>query len=143
MPTTSQSAIGRCLVREAEDARVSCEGNQMMWKYQDCACIAGKFVEARITTGWDVSANTLMSRISEACPDPPKVAKHEKGRCLEVMRYSGQYDSGDLETFCSCVGNAVADTYAAAPTSELQRLVHYHSDAQMTCGRAELDKRRK
>lgn len=139
LPPDKQNEV----LREAGDAKPSCEDNRVMRQYQDCACIAEKFVEARIAAGSDMSANTLMSRISEACPNPPSIAKHEKGRCLEVMRYSARYDSGDLEKFYSCVGDTVADTYAAAPTSELQRLVHYHSEAQMACGRAELDKRRK
>lgn len=139
LPPDKQNAV----LREAGDAKASCEDNRVMRQYQDCNCIAEKFVEARIAAGSDMSANTLLSRISEAYPNPPTIVKHQKSRCLELMRYTAEYDSGDLEKFCSCVGDTVAKIYTAKPTSNSYALIEYYSNAQMACGRAELDKRRK
>jgi hypothetical protein len=107
------------LMDEMETVRTECQQNSVISVYQDCDCRAVKFLDARLAAGPEPSTNQLAYQVSMECPNKPAIAGHEYKSCLQNFKHLINDSPQDLEKFCKCTANSVAQEYALAPADSL------------------------
>lgn len=121
------------LMQEAEMAQGMCAQNSLFAAYQDCECIKYKFLNARLATGMEESISSLVEEVGRECPNKPAIAGLQYGQCMERMPFATTAPKEQVEEFCACVGNKVAEAYARAPANSIRYQIQLVSRAQMEC----------
>lgn len=122
------------LLAEANQAQKNCAGHGLFSTYQDCECIKYRILNARLARGPDVSTSRLMNEVATECTNKPAIAGYQYQQCMERTSFgeSGA-PAAQVEKFCQCVANNVADSYARAPANSIRYQTRLVVNAQIAC----------
>lgn len=122
------------LLQETDYARDLCNANSIFATYQDCDCIAVKFLDNRLSRGPGKHTYTILNEVATECVNQPAIAGHEYKTCLGRMKtYDPKY-AVRIEEMCACTGKEVAKAYAYSPGNSLRYQLQLTVAAQKKCG---------
>lgn len=116
---TLSPAMQEELLAEVDTARALCMQHPIFSIYQDCECIGVKFLDARLVIGPEQSLNNVLNIVSRQCTNTPAIAGYQHKLCMERMGVYVFLKPEDMEEFCACIGNQVAEGYARAPANSI------------------------
>lgn len=117
----------------AEMARVEsdCSQNFFYSSFHDCRCIAVKFVDERMKRGPDVAHTTILTAVTNECPNIPGAAGYIYASCSQYMDWTNPVE----DSYCRCTANRVAEKYGKAPRMNTRYIQRLRRDAMVECGR--------
>lgn len=118
------------LLDEAEKYYNTCTQSGNFSNYHDCRCLAVKYLDKRLELGPEVDEYTLTSKIQSECPNKPGIAGFSYQKCKQLFIYSRV---ANLEEFCVCFANKVADLYAQNPYPHLNYQSEVDLQAMQAC----------
>lgn len=122
------------LLKETDYARSLCNANTIFATYQDCDCIAVKFLDNRLSRGPGKHTYTILNEVATECVNQPAIAGNEYKTCLERMStYDPKY-AVRIDEMCACTGKEVAKNYADSPGNSLRYQSRLTVAAQKKCG---------
>jgi len=126
------------ILAEVDEAKSLCRDHRIFSAYQDCECIGGKFRDARLSVGPDVSLNNILDEVGTECPNPPAIAKYEYERCVPRTQKNFPFaEESAIDTYCQCVGNDVAKKYEQKPVNSIRYQTQLLVSAQVGCDSAQ------
>ena len=126
------------LLKETDYARALCNANTIFATYQDCDCIAVKFLDNRLSQGPGKHTYTVLNQVSEECVNQPAIAGYHYKTCLQRMdTYDPKY-AVRIDEMCACTGKEVAKAYAYRPSNSLRYQTRLAVGAQKKCGYEQL-----
>ncbi|WP_435640354.1 hypothetical protein [Micavibrio aeruginosavorus] len=118
------------LLDEMVSVEKECSDNTFFSAFQDCRCIAVKYLDERIKRGPYAVRNIIMNDVNTMCPNTPGVAGYVYKSCSEYMSWTRP----DFEAFCRCTANLVADRYTRLPKMNNEYISGLRKRAMLECG---------
>ena len=114
-----------------EQTRRDCQANQLFAVYHDCACVAAKVGEYRVSQGRTPTKEKLVGLAGEACPSDPRVIY---AYYFETCAGSMKPMRTDWETMCGCSTGKVVEGYLANPNQNTRHIAGLQRDSLKACG---------
>tara|TARA_B100001989_G_C24532147_1_gene462236 strand:+ start:753 stop:1502 length:750 start_codon:yes stop_codon:yes gene_type:complete len=105
------SQLTEAELKEAEQVYKTCEEGYYTRTYQDCECLAGKFIEARQEMGPLENANNIMLKLRDECKNPVNAIGAQYTSCMANDRLDNLEINVPRKTFCECAARAWVDMY--------------------------------
>ena len=121
------------LAKEADKVFAECARNELFAVYQDCECMAVKFLDARLAAGPDLQMIDLMHDVGKECPNTPAIAGKVFDECNLLQQVYALSDTA-REKFCTCYANEVANTYTRRPINSYRYHISLRKRGLMLCG---------
>lgn len=118
------------LLDEMVSVEKECSDNTYFSAFQDCRCIAVKYLDERIKRGPYAVRNIIMNDVNTMCPNTPGVAGYIYKSCTEYMSWARP----DYEDFCRCTANKVAERYTRNPRMNNDYIGGLRKNAMLECG---------
>ena len=126
------------LLKETDYARNLCNANSIFATYQDCDCIAVKFLDNRLSQGPGKHTYTVLNQVSGECVNQPAIAGYHYKTCLQRMETQDPKYAVAIDEMCACTGKEVAKAYAYRPSNSLRYQTRLAVAAQKKCGYEQL-----
>ena len=117
-----------------------CESRTNLSHYQDCECLAARYLDQRIEMGPKAERSAIMMAIEGKCPDATEAAGYHYNNCMSNGPLMPQ--GIPLEDFCECFASTYAKLYEALPKkANPSTFVHLQTQAMVTCRDPQLAKK--
>lgn len=128
------------LLKEMDQVHLNCSRNELFSAYQDCDCMATKYLDARLLGGPELNMVDLMNDIGKECPNTPAIAGKMFDECNMLPNVYALTDK-EREEFCTCFANKVANDYTRRPINSYHYHISLRRGAMKSCGWANVMKR--
>lgn len=131
-PKNDLSNVPDEYIEEAFNFNKQCHSMPNLAHYQNCDCLAVKYLDKRIELGHEATKGDIRSEIEGTCPDATGAAGYYYGQCMS--NGSLMPSNIPIEKFCECFANTYAKLYEelrskASPSTSL----HLQTQAMISC----------
>ncbi len=119
------------LLEKSQKFYVDCQGKGSYTQTHDCACLALRYLSARLERP-DASDSSINVSIMNECVDTAATAGYAYNKCKAL--YSTMYPE-NIEQLCECYGRRYAQSYARQPNVNAQYEINLGSDVILSCRR--------
>jgi len=119
------------LLDEVDAFYKRCNGSGNYASYHDCQCLSVKFLDTWLAMGPKANQYKVSAKIENECPNKPGIVRFSKAKCN--TNFVTNAPQGQVERFCTCFANKVADLYAANPKPDLNYQANIDVRAMREC----------
>lgn len=121
------------ILLEADRVFNNCSINLIMSKYQDCECMALKYIDARVRVGPDRKYDDVINDVARECPNVAGIAGSIYVECFDIPDIYVLSDKEQQE-FCACYANETANNYTRNPFNSYRYQMNIRKGALLHCG---------
>ena len=124
------------IMAEAGEVKLECSQEPVFSYFQDCACMATKFIEER-KAGPKESRLALMYKMRFECVNEPGIVEYNHKYCMghfvNMSPRARGFPDEKLEEYCGCFSKTVASSYARKPNPHYTYITDVQAEAMNSC----------
>ena len=132
MPRDVQDQI----MAEAGEVKLECSQEPVFSSFQDCACMATKFIDERMANPTE-SRLALMYKMRFECVNQPGIVEYNRKYCMGHFVHMSPRARGfpdeKMEEYCKCFSQTVASNYARKPNPHYTYITDVQAEAMNSC----------
>lgn len=123
------------LAKEKEGIVAGCNSNTDYRKFNDCSCVAKKYMDYRISNGSTPDSSMIWMTINKPdtireCVNETGVAEHFYPICVGNYRDR----KSNVERYCKCYADSMAENYRKQPNTSSRNMRKLNLNAVQACG---------
>lgn len=121
---------------EAGEVKLECSQEPVFSYFQDCACMATKFISERMADPTK-SRLSLMYKMRFECVNEPGIVEYNRKYCMSHFVHMSARSRGfpdeKLEEYCRCFSERVTSSYARKPNPHYPYITEVQAEALSSC----------